>query len=172
MDSDIKIFGEQEHQDDLECVAAQTEALRESGVLDRAKDLGRDVAALAVKSAELKHLAESFGVKLTPAREHQLQVLMVFSGQRALQEHLPQLLSEAAITAMNNCLINHSREFWDTISDGSAFTQYLLAESCDGMGEVFARVCKQEDNCDLFKLGTTVFNTAHEFVAAKWADKN
>ena len=168
MDSDIKIFGEQEHQDDLERVAAQTEALRESGDLDRAKDLGRELAALAVKGPELISLAESFGFKLTPAREHQLQMLMVFSGQSALQEILPQLLGEAAVTAMNNFLINHAREFWDTISDGSAFTQYRLTEDCSGMGEVFARVCKQEDNCDLHQLGTTVFNAAHELVAAKW----
>jgi len=167
MDQDIKIFGEAEHHEDLEVVVAETEALRESGDLDRAKDLGRELAALAVKSPELNCLAESFGVKLTPAREHQLQVLMVFSGQHALQEILSQLLAEAAVTAMNNYLINRSREFWDTISDGSAFTQYLLAQS-DGMGEVFARVCGQEDNVDLHKLGATVFGAAHELVTAKW----
>ena len=177
MDHDIKIFGEPQQQEDLESVAAQTEALRASGELDRAKRLGRELAALSAKSPELTNLAESFGVALTPAREQQLQVLMVFSGQHALREILvPQLLAEAAITAMNNFLINKSRAFWDTIADGNAFTQYLLAEragaNCEEsavlMGEVFARVCGQEDNLDLHRLGETVFSTAHELVEAKW----
>jgi len=181
MDSDIKIFGtesdEPAQHEDLESLAAQTEALRESGALDRAKRLGRELAALSAKSPEVLALAESFGFALTPAREQQLQVLMVFSGQHALRELLlPQLLAEASITAMNNFLINKSRDFWDTISDGSAFTQYMLAERAQDshgeqaglMGEVFARVCSQEDNTDLRQLGETVFNTAHELVKARW----
>ena len=179
MDHDIKIFGAPDQQEDLESVAAQTEALRASGELDRAKRLGRELAALSAKRDELLSLANSFGFVLTPAREQQLQVLMVFSGQHALREMLvPKLLAEAAITAMNNFLINKSRAFWDTISDGSAFTQYLLAEragaSCEEsavlMGKVFARVCGQEDNADLHRLGATVFRTAHELVAAKWGN--
>jgi len=169
MDNDIKIFGTPQPAEDLETVAAQTEALRESGDLTRAKRLGRELAALSPSQAE------SFG--LNPERQQQLQVLMVFSGQHALRELLrPQLLAEAAITAMNNFLINRSRAFWDTISDGSAFTQYLLAERAQNpgdeqanlMGEVFARVCGQEDNEDLKRLGTTVFHAAHELVRTKW----
>ena len=174
MDHDIKIFGAPERCEDLESVAAQTEALRNSGALDRAKRLGRELAGLSANQPELLSLASSFGFALTPAREQQLQVLMVFSGQHALRELLkPHLLAEAAITAMNNFLINKSRVFWDTISDGSAFTQYLLAEragDCEAcaIGEVFARVCGQEDNTELHSLGATVFTTAHELVAAKW----
>jgi len=177
MDRDIKIFGEQEQREDLESVAAETEALRESGELDRAKAMGRELAAISAKSPEVTAIAESFGFALTPVRENHLQVLMVYSGQHALREILaPQLLAEAAVTAMNNFLINHSRAFWDTISDGSAFTQYLLVERAQSggqaraelMGEVFARVCGQEDNSDLHRLGATVFSTAHELVRAKW----
>jgi len=178
MDHDIKIFGMPERHEDLESVAAQTEALRSSGDLDRAKRLGRELAGLSANNLELLSLASSFGLPLTPAREQQLQVLMVFSGQHALRELLqPKLLAEAAITAMNNFLINRSRVFWDTISDGSAFTQYLLAEREDrceatAIGEVFARVCGQEDNNDLHRMGATVFSTAHELVAAKWGDSD
>jgi len=176
MDHDIKIFGAPDHHEDLESVAAQTEALRNSGELDRAKRLGRELAGLSADNPELLSLADSFGFALTPAREQQLQVLMVFSGQHALRELLvPKLLAEAAITAMNNFLINRSRAFWDTISDSSAFTQYLLAERenrCEAtaIGEVFARVCGQEDNADLHRMGATVFATAHELVEAKWGN--
>ena len=177
MDNDIKIFGAPEQHEDLESVAAETEALRESGRLDRAKRLGRELAGLSAQSPEMLAIAESFGFSLTPARVQQLQVLMVFSGQHALRELLaPPLLAEASITAMNNFLINRSRTFWDTISDGSAFTQYLLAERVNApheeqaglIGGVFAYVCGQEDNEDLHHLGATVFTTAHEFVEAKW----
>ena len=173
MDSDIKIFDpEQDGQkpcDDLEAIAAQTEQLRESGDLTRAKRLGRELAALSAHSPELGELARSFALSLTPEREQHLHVLMVFSGQQALRALLPKLLSEAAITAMNNYLINRSKEFWDTISDGSAFTQYLLA-AADGMavGAAFARVCGQEDNPDLRALGAALFNSARELVVAKW----
>jgi len=176
MDTDIKIFGQEQSNENLDAIAAQTEQLRQAGLLDHAKRLGRELAGMSAKSPEVIDIAESFGFALTPAREQQLQVLMVYSAQHALREILlPALLAEAAITTMNNTLINHSREFWDTISDGSAFTQYLLAERdadhaehAQVMGKVFARVCAQEDNTDLHCLGETVFNAAHELVRAKW----
>jgi len=175
---DIKIFAPEAaagppHAGELDNLAAQTEALRVSGNLDAAKRLGRELAAFSAQSPELVALSRSFGFTLTPAREQQLHVLMVFSGQHALRAQLPQLLSEAALTAMNNYLINHSKAFWDTISDGSAFTQYLLAAPMpQPVGEAFARMCGQEDNPDLCKLGATVFTTAEELVKAKWEAAN
>lgn len=177
MDTDIKIFGQQQYNENLEEMAAQTEQLRQAGLLDAAKRLGRELAGMSAKSPEVIEIAESFGFALTPAREQHLQVLMVYSAQYALRKVLqPALLAEAAVTTMNNTLINHSREFWCTISDGSAFTQYLLAKretpettKAQVMGKVFARVCAQEDNTDLHRLGETVFNAAHELVHAKWA---
>jgi hypothetical protein len=185
MDNDIKIFapsaGEDLPDTELETLAAETEALRESGTLTLAKRLGRDLAALSAQSPDLAALAQSFGFTLTPARTQQLHVLMTFSGQQALRALLqPHLLSEAAITSMNNYLINHSKEFWDTIADGSAFTQYLLAvrehlplpENAARIGAVFAHVCGQEDNPDLRALGATVFATARELIAAQWEAAN
>ena len=171
---DIKIFAPEAAADlpqtgELDNLAAETEALRESGNLDAAKRLGRKLATLSAHSPELIAISQSFGFTLTPEREQQLHVLMVFSGQHALRAQLPQLLSEAAITAMNNYLINHSKSFWDTISDGSAFTQYLLAAPMpQPVGEVYARMSGQEDNPDLCSLGATVFTTAAELVRAKW----
>ena len=175
---DIKIFvpeaaAEPPHMEDLDNLAAETEALRESGNLGAAKRLGRELAALSAQSPELVALSQSFGFTLTPAREQQLHVLMVFSGQHALGAQLPQLLSEAAVTAMNNYLINHEKPFWDTISDGRAFTQYLLAAPmlkparAQAVGDAFARMCGQEDNPDLRALGATVFTTAAELVKAR-----
>lgn len=178
MDNDIKIFGPEQQAgptpgDDLEALAAQTEQLRESGDLTRAKRLGRGLAALSAHSPELGELAQSFDLSLTPEREQNLHVLMVFSGQQALRELLPQLLAEAAITTMNNFLINRSKEFWDTISDGSAFTQYLLAvqktqQPASAIGIAFASVCGQEDNPDLRALGAALYNSARELVTARW----
>jgi len=179
MDSDIKIFAPDAPGnaagEDLESLAAQTEALRESGILDRAKRLGRELAGYCAQSPELLALAQSFGFALAPQREQQLHVLMVFSSQYALRVVLqPKLLAEASITAMNNYLINHAKAFWDTISDGSAFTQYLLAAQAPSaraaMGEAFAHICGQEDNPDLRALGATVFHTAVELVQAKWEE--
>jgi len=174
---DIKIFAPEAGEPqagELDSLAAQTEALRESGNLDAAKRLGRELAGLSAHSPELLSISQSFGFTLTPAREQQLHVLMVFSGQHALRAILPQLLSEAAITAMNNYLINHSKPFWDTISDGSAFTQYILAVPSKGQAEpvggVFAHMCGQEDNPDLRKLGATVFTTAEQLVRARWEE--
>jgi len=177
MDSDIKIFTMDSTAprpcEELDSLAAQTEALRESGNLDRAKRLGREMAAYAAQSPELPALAQSFGFTLTPQREHALHVLMVFSSQHALRGLLPKLLAEASITTMNNYLINHSKDFWDTISDGRAFTQYLLAVSqqppAPEIGGAFAKICGQEDNTDLRGLGSNVFTTAWDLVDAKWA---
>ena len=180
---DIRIFApeaatEPPHAGELDNLAAETEALRESGNLDTAKRLGRELAALSAQSPELVAISQSFGFTLTSAREQQLHVLMVFSGQHALRAILPQLLSEAAVTAMNNYLINHKKDFWDTVSDGSAFTQYLLAApmlkaaQAQPVGEAFARMCGQEDNPDLCQLGATVFTAAEELVKAKWGAAN
>jgi len=174
---DIKIFAAEaaaaHHAGELDSLAAQTEALRESGNLDAAKRLGRELAALAAQSPELQGISQSFGFTLTPAREQQLHVLMVFSGQHALLSQLPELLAEAAVTAMNNYLINREKAFWDTISDGRAFTQYLLAApmrsdpQAETVGGAFARMCGQEDNPDLRRLGATVFDTAAELVKTR-----
>ncbi|MCL1952083.1 MAG: hypothetical protein FWF60_04570, partial [Oscillospiraceae bacterium] len=101
---DVKIFvpeGGAPQAAELDSLAAQTEALRESGNLDAAKRLGRELASLAAQSPELHGISESFGFALNPAREQQLHVLMVYSGQHALRAQLPRLLSEAAVTAMN-----------------------------------------------------------------------
>ena len=178
MDNDIKIFAPAAENpaeisgEELDALAAQTEALRESGNLDRAKRLGREMAAYSAQSPELPALAQSFGISMTEQREHQLHVLMVFSAQHALRGLLPKLLAEASITTMNNYLINHSKDFWDTISDGRAFTQYLLAVSSQpaaaAIGGVFAQICGQEDNTDLRRLGSSMFTTAWDLVAAKW----
>ena len=179
---DIKIFAPEAdfgppHAGELDNLAAETEALRESGNLDAAKRLGRELASLSAQSPELLALSQSFGFALTPAREQQLHVLMVFSGQHALRAQLTQLLAEAAVTTMNNYLINRAKPFWDTISDGSAFTQYLLvapmlsSARAETVGDAFARMCGQEDNADLSKLGATVFETAAELVRAKWEEK-
>ena len=178
---DIRIFVSEaaekpQAEEDLDTLAAETEALRESGNLDTAKRLGRELASLSAQSPELTALAQSFGFALNPARERQLQVLMVFSGQHALRAQLTQLLSEAAVTAMNNYLINYAKPFWDTISDGSAFTQYLLvapmhkATQAQAVGDAFARMCGQEDNTDLHRLGSTLFATAAELVKARWEE--
>ncbi|MDR0530893.1 MAG: hypothetical protein LBG83_02375 [Oscillospiraceae bacterium] len=181
MDNDIKIFSPSARgggiPDDLDSLAAQTEKLRESGELTRAKRLGRELAAYSAQSPELLELAQSFGFALTPEREQQLHVLMVFSGQQALRAWLsPKLLAEAAVTSMNNFLINRSKSFWDTISDGSAFTQYLLAapsgvlsdEQTAAVGAAFAHVCGQEDNIDLRALGAAVYEQAMELIRTKW----
>ena len=73
MDNDIKIFTPESPAaaagEDLESLAAQTEALRESGNLDRAKRLGREMAAYSAQSPELPALAQSFGLPLTSQRE-------------------------------------------------------------------------------------------------------
>ncbi|MDR1928215.1 MAG: hypothetical protein LBQ33_06215 [Oscillospiraceae bacterium] len=179
-DGDIKIFNAAAPQegDDLDALAAMTEQLRAEGTLERAKRLARELAKLSVQSPELLEMAESFGFTPEKAREQQLHVLMVFSGQSALSALLkPQLLADAAITSMNNALILHAKDFWDTISDGGVFTQYRLAlrnqdtpeKQAAEIGEVFARLCGQEDNPELCALGGAVFLSARRLIAAKWA---
>jgi hypothetical protein len=181
-DGDIKIFNAasaaaQPVAEELDALALETEAQRANGNLGRAKQLGRALSSFSAHSPELLALAESFGFALSPEREQHLHVLMLFSAQSALQALLwPKLLAETAITAMNNALINHEKAFWDTVSDGRVFTQYLLAlrspasaeESAERIGEVFAQVCGQEDNPDLHALGGSIFTTAHKWVAANW----
>ncbi|MCL2106472.1 MAG: hypothetical protein FWH26_05350 [Oscillospiraceae bacterium] len=187
-DGDMKIFvssvssqGDDLPQgDDLDALAALTEEQRSNGNLTQAKRLGRELAAMSSSSPELAALAESFRIPLNPERERHLQVLTVFCGQTVLSDVLrPSLLADAAITSMNNYLINHTKEFWDSISDGRAFTQYLLVlrsqatreEQAGLIGEVFARVCGQEDNPDLRALGASVFITAGDYILAKWVSR-
>jgi hypothetical protein len=181
-DGDIKIFtaagaAAQPPGEDLDALAQETEAQRASGNLGKAKQLGRGLSSFSANSPELLALAESFGFSLNPEREQHLHVLMLFSAQAALQELLaPKLLAEAAVTTMNNALINHEKAFWDTVSDGRVFTQYLLAlrdpvgeaKNAERIGGVFAQLCGQEDNPDLRALGASVFETAYKWIAANW----
>lgn len=181
IDADVKIFtsstawdAPEPETEDLEALAARTEEQRANGNLDKAKRLGRGLSSFSARSEELAALAQSFGFAPSAERAQHLHVLMLFSAQAALRELLePKLLAEAAITAMNNALINHEKAFWDTVSDGRVFTQYLLAlrgpaNGADAVGEVFAKVCGQEDNPDLRALGSTVFTTAHKWIEAHW----
>ncbi|MDR1463824.1 MAG: hypothetical protein LBJ11_00805 [Oscillospiraceae bacterium] len=181
-DGDMKIFtpAGKPASEDLDLLAEQSEELRASGELGGARALGQELAGMSAQSPLLQDLTVHFGVSLDERREQQLHVLMVFAGQTALRRVLDRpILTDAAVNAMHDTLIETSGSFWETIADGSAFTQYLLAlragrasaDQAVEVGEAFARLCGQEDNPDLRALGAEVFLSAQTLVATKWAQR-
>ncbi|MDR2647305.1 MAG: hypothetical protein LBB67_04175 [Oscillospiraceae bacterium] len=179
-DDDIKIFtptASLPEPDDLDELAVLAQLHRANGNLDRAKALGERLAQISVNTPELRDMTEEARFDLTPSHEQQLRVLMVFSAHTALEAILtPSLLADAARTAMNESFIVHAGTFWNSVSDGRVFTQYLLAirmpldlpAQARRVGETFAGICGQEDNPELIALGANVFQKTHTFISETW----
>ena len=166
-DKDIKIFtGSKEIMpDDPEYLAQDIEQHRENGNMARAKRLGERMAALTPNSSNIRRLA---GDKTLPLSVlYQMRVLMVFTAMTTTEISLPvSILSSTATSEMLNCLVKTSKNFYDNISDGAAFTFYylILRKGIDvprNIGIQFASLCGKEDDEFYIDLGESLYNSVY-----------
>ena len=167
-DRDIKIFTGSKDllPDDPESLAQDIEHQRANGNMDRAKRLGERMSALNPDSEDIKELT---GYKALPLSVlYQMRILMIFTAMTTIDISLPvNILSSAATTEMTNRLLETSKNFYDNISDGAAFTFYylILRKGVDvphNIGIQFASLCGKEDDEYYVNLGESIYNTVYE----------
>ncbi len=151
--------------DDPEFLAQDIEHHRANGNMERAKLLGERMSALNPDNAGIRAL---IGNKTLPLSAlYQLRVLMIFTAMTTIDFSLPvNILSSAATTEMTNRLMETSKEFYDNISDGAAFTFYylILRKGVDvprNIGAQFASLCGKDEDEYYITLGRSVYEAVY-----------
>ncbi len=166
-DSDIKIFkGASSESDSSDLFALAEEMKRHvlNGNSPKAKQLGRELAAISPDSDDLGEELQKF-VRNSAVDEEikiQLQTLMLFSAEYTLFNSLCPMLSTAATEAMYESLRTEKAEYYNEISSGTAVSFYYLAVKrnknlSSAVGESFAMLCEMQDNKLIKTLGENVF---------------
>lgn len=165
-DSDMKIVGaDSEKKDYFDATAIIDEAREQrfNGNSAKAKALGANiVSSFSYKAApdELKTLADEFGVEFNETLLLQIKILSVFSAEHCLQRYLPSpMLSATAIGEMYDVLEELSPEFYEQLSNSSAFSFYYLcikdmkSKRSAVIGECFAMLCGKKGDKTLSLFG-------------------
>lgn len=170
-DSDMKIFGVKEEPDstdgaEVQALAEEMKRQRLNGNSERAKQLGIRMAALAPDSADadILDLSRLLGDPLpAPDIMCQIRILLIFIAESCLHLYTPTpLLATTAANALYDKLIEDDPGFYDTISNGAAFSFYYLAlrhsgKADENIGATFAMLCGAEEDQALADLGARVY---------------
>ena len=103
-----------------------------------------------------------------PAAElYCVRVLLTFTAEFSIRNRIhSDILADAVSTSMYDYLKTEEKGYYDNISDGSAFTFYLLALKKDGapshnIGEQFAKRCGT-NRIEYTQKGAEIFDRASE----------
>lgn len=170
-DSDMKIFREKEERPtsdgaEVQALAEEMKRQRLNGNSERAKRLGVRLASLAPDSDDVDSLdlPRLLGSPLPSAEiMEQLRILLIFTAEACLHLYTPSpLLATTAVNALYDRLIEEDPGFYDTISNGAAFSFYYVAlrhggKAAENIGDAFAMLCGKEDDRSLIQLGARVY---------------
>lgn len=162
-DRDIKIYiGKKAREaNDFLQISEEIEQNRQNGNIEKAQLLGESLARVKPDSSEL-------GLDCTNMAATELyciRVLLTFTAEYIIQQSIKsEIISDAVSSAMYGYLKTAEPGYYDNISDGSAFTFYLLALKKNGdtarnIGEQFAGRCGTSRD-EYIKLGAEIFRTA------------
>ena len=144
-DRDIKIYEGKGNSDlnDIQRISEDIDRNKRNGNIDKAKALGKRLAKIR---PDCKKLGLDIGNM--PASElYCVRVLLTFTAEYAVQKYiLSETLADAVSASMYDYLKAEESGYYDNISDGSAFTFYLLAlkksgDTAKNIGEQFAQRC-------------------------------
>lgn len=164
-DKDIKIYEGKGNADvrDIQRISEDIDRNKRNGNSEKAKALGRRLAKIRPDCAKLK-----LDIKKMPASElYCVRVLLTFTAEYSVRKHiLSETLADTVSTSMYDYLKTEESGYYDNISDGSAFTFYLLAlkksgDTAKNIGEQFALRCGI-NNEEYVALGAEIFNKALE----------
>lgn len=167
-DRDIKIYVGKEISElnDFQRISDDIDRNRRNGNSEKAKALGIRLAKIRPDCKKLGLHCENM-----PASElYCVRVLLTFTAEYAVRKYIAsQTLGDAVSSSMYDYLKTEESGYYDNISDGSAFTFYLLAlkksgDTAENIGEQFARRCGMS-NEEYVSLGAEIFNKASELFA-------
>ncbi len=144
-DRDIKIYVKKSTTETSE-FRSLTEEIRahiDNGNRDKAIALGEKMARVKPED----NIVDLSGFNLTSALLYQIRVLLTFIAEYSVQKNIAvDFLSDTASSAMYDYFKANERGYYDNISDGGAFTFYLLAlkkggDPVQNIGEQFSMLC-------------------------------
>lgn len=165
-DRDIKIYvgGNRSESNDIQRISEDIDRNKRNGNNDKAKILGRRLAKIRPDCAKL-----NLDIGKLPAAElYCVRVLLTFTAEYAVRKYISSdTLADAVSTSMYDYLKTEESGYYANISDGSAFTFYLLALKKSGniernIGEQFALRCGIS-NDEYVNFGAEIFSKALDF---------
>ncbi len=165
-DRDIKIYVKKPVSETTEfkCLTEEIRLHIANGNRDKAIALGESMARVRPED----NVVDLSGFNMTAALLYQVRVLMTFVAEYSIQKNLVvEFLADSASTAMYDYLKANESGYYDNISDGGAFTFYLLAlkkggDAAENIGEQFSMLCNISWP-EIADLGKRVFTECTEF---------
>ena len=165
-DKDIKIYVKKGNGETGEFQTLSEDIRRHisNGNRDKAVKLGEDMAKITPEDKAL-NLA---GYNFSAAELYQIRVLLTFVAEYSVQMKIDvTFLADAVSNAMYDYLKSHEKGYYDNISDGGAFTFYLLALKKSGntaynIGEQFAML-SGINKSEMINFGADIFNRGVSF---------
>lgn len=167
-DRDIKIYVGKEISElnDFQQISDDIDRNKKNGNIEKAKSLG-------VRLAKIRPDCKKLGLKCDnlPASElYCIRVLLTFTAEYAVRKYIAsETLADEVSSSMYDYLKTEESGYYDNISDGSAFTFYLLAlqkggDTAKNIGEQFACRCGTnhgeyaENGAEIFRLAQDLFS--------------
>ena len=165
-DRDIKIYVKKSMSETTEfkCLTDEIQRHIANGNRDKAIALGEKMAKVKPED----NIFNLDGFNMTAALLYQIRVLLTFTAEYRIQHGLPvEFLADTVSTAMYDYFKANESGYYDNISDGGAFTFYLLAlkkggDVAENIGEQFAKLCNINWP-EIADLGKRVFTEAVEY---------
>ncbi len=167
-DRDIKIYVGKEISElnDFQRISDDIDRNRRNGNSEKAKALGIRLAKIRPDCKKLGLNCE----KMPAAELYCVRVLLTFTAEYAVRKYISsQTLGDSVSSSMYDYLKAQESGYYDNISDGSAFTFYLLAlkksgDTAENIGEQFALRCGINSD-EYVSLGAGIFNKALDLFA-------
>lgn len=164
-DRDIKIYdgGKASEQNDLQRISEDLDRHKRNGNNEKAKALGKRLAKIR---PDCKKLGLDIG-RMPASELYCVRVLLTFTAEYAVQKFImSDTLADAVSASMYDYLKTEEKGYYDNISDGSAFTFYLLAlkkssDTAENIGEQFAQRCGINSD-EYVAFGAEIFNKSLE----------
>lgn len=165
-DRDIKIYVKNKTGDTSDFVAISDDILRhvENGNKTKAVELGQKMAKVKAED----NIVDLSKYNLSAAQLYQVRVLLTFVAEYSVQKNVSvEFLSDTVSSSMYDYLKENESGYYKNISDGGAFSFYLLALKKEGdtpqnVGERFAMLCGTKSS-EFAKLGSELFTAGAEY---------
>ncbi len=165
-DRDIKIYVKKSMSETTEfrCLTDEIQLHISNGNRDRAIALGEKVA----KTRPEDNVVDLSGFNMTSAVLYQIRVLLTFVAEYRIQNKITnEFLADTVSSSIYDYLKANESGYYDNISDGGAFSFYLLAlkkggNTAENIGEQFAKLCNINWT-EIAELGKRIFNEASEY---------
>ena len=165
-DRDIKIYVRKDTSETSEFESISDNILHHvsNGNRDKASELGAKMAKVKAEDGAV----DISGYKLSSSHLYQVRVLLTFTAEYSVQKNIEEkFLSDAASSGMYDYLKTNEQRYYGNISDGGAFTFYLLAlkksgDTAQNIGEQFAMLCGT-NKPEYIELGAEIFRAAEKY---------